>query len=546
MKEEEIIANLSHSYCNKILNQIKPFLKYNIKEVVQSTALVETNKVDSEFLERLILILCLNTSDISIPSLRLDVVNCPKGDWVTNFSEVGRRVPSDRRSDVANRPKGDWVFEQKTVFSKDEWLSDIIPFNVKSKQGEVMTAMILKKFKVVVKKSKSSRFDEITLRDFCVGIYLNKIIDEAPFFVKTLGSFNHNNQFHIITEYMEGTSLKMFIQNKEHDFTDFLNIFFQLLLGLEIAQNKLNFSHYDLHTDNVILVPVNHSFNISLYGYSYTIKYDYKPVMIDFGLSSIHIKGQTLGQKKLETKGIYDRISPGYDIYVFLLFCLDVSRSCSNLAIFRGIIDLLVFFKIKTKVSMNLLTNDHLKSLEKGVSNLIPNQFLQYLITNYSHLLNVEINNKVVRSIGKRPIFLKLKEVFDHKDELKLIHLNSKKGFIKTLVDNIKTYYWFKEKHNLTIEEIKLLINIDIENLENINHDLNINFNHDDLNITVEQKNIFFYALKQYSIIEELELHYQYPEYQKWINDFMETFVYKNITTRLNTILYKERIQRTI
>jgi hypothetical protein len=99
------------------------------------------------------------------------------------------------------------------------------------------------------------------------------------------------------------------------------------------------------------------------------------------------------------------------------------------------------------------------------------------------------------------------------------------------------------------MEEIKLLINIDIENLENLNHDLNINFNNGStkpLDITVEQKNIFFYALKQYSIIEELELHYQYPEYQKWMDNFMETFVYKNITTRLNTILYKERLERTI
>jgi hypothetical protein len=510
MKEEEIIANLSHLYWNKILTQIKPFLRYNIKEVIPS---IQSTNLDSELLERLIIILCLNTSDISTP-----------------FNQISKEV-------------------QVKSLKKHEWLSEIEPFDVKSKQGEVMKATILKKFKVVVKRSKNIRFDEITLRDFCIGIHLNKIIDDAPFFVRTLSSFQHNNKFNIITEYIEGVTLKTFIQNKEHDFTDFLNIFFQILLGLEIAQNKLNFSHYDLHTDNIILVPIKNSFNVSLYGYSYTVKYDYKPVMIDFGLSSIHIKGQTLGQKKLETKGIYDRISPGYDIYVFLLFCLDVSQSCSNLAIFRGIIDLLVFFKVKTKVSMNLLTNDHLKSLEKGVSTLIPNQFLQYVITNYSHLINIEINNKVVKSIGKRPIILKLKEFFDRKNELKFVHLNSKKGFINTLIDNIKTYYWFKEKHPLTMEEIKLLINIDIENLENLNHDLNINFNNGStkpLDITVEQKNIFFYALKQYSIIEELELHYQYPEYQKWIDNFMETFVYKNITTRLNTILYKERLERTI
>lgn len=500
MIEEEIIANLSNVYWNKILNQIKPFLKYNIKDVIQYPH-IQHLKIDSELLERIISILCLNTSDVSI-SYNNHKIN--------------------------------------PVFKKYEWLSDVTPFDVKSKQGDVMKATILDKFKVVVKKSKSTRFDEITLRDFCVGIHLNKILDEAPFFVRTLGNFNYNNKFHILTEYVEGENLKNFIQNKEHTFSDFLNIFFQIILGLEIAQNKLNFSHYDLHTDNVILVPIKHSFNISLYGYSYTIKYDYKPVMIDFGLSSIHVNGQTIGQIKLESKGIFNHISPGYDIYVFLLFCLDVSQSCSNLSIFKGIIDLLVFFKIKTKLTMNLLTNDHIKSLEKGVFNLIPNQFLQYLIVNYSHLLNVEINNKVNKNIGKKPIFLKLKEIFDPKDELQLIHLNSKNGFINTLIKNIKIYYWFKEKHPLNNEEIKSLITIDILNLENLNHDLNIICD----SITIEQKNIYFHALKLYSIIEELELHYQYPEYEKWIKNFTETFVYKNIKQKLNCILYKERIDK--
>lgn len=502
MIEEEIIADLSHLYWNKILNQIKPFLKYNIKDVVQYPH-IQKLRVDSELLERIIFILCLNTSDISISYIDVQCKNNP-------------------------------------IFQKHEWLDDITPFDVKSKQGDVTKATILDTFKVVVKKSKSTRFDEITLRDFCVGIHLNKILDEAPFFVRTLGNFNYKNKFHILTEYVEGENLKTFIQNKEHTFTDFLNIFFQIILGLEIAQSKLNFSHYDLHTDNIILTPVKNPFNVSLYGYSYSIKYDYKPVMIDFGLSSICVNGQTLGQTKLESKGIFNHISPGYDIYVFLLFCLDISQSCSNLSIFKGIIDLLSFFKIKTKLTLNLLTNDHVKSLEKGVFNLIPNQFLQYLITNYSHLLNVEVNNKVMKSIGKKPIFLKLKEVFDPKNELSLIHVNSKKGFINSICNNIKIYYWFKEKHNLDTNEIKSLIDIDISNLENLNYDLNIVCD----SITIEQKNIYFHALKLYSIIEELELHYQYPEYQKWIKNFTETFVHKNIKQKLNTILYKERIDK--
>ena len=74
MKEEQIIANLSHSYWNKILTQIQPFLKYEIKDIIYSIQST-TTIFDSELLERLVLILCLNTSDISIPFNKIPIVN---------------------------------------------------------------------------------------------------------------------------------------------------------------------------------------------------------------------------------------------------------------------------------------------------------------------------------------------------------------------------------------------------------------------------------------------------------------------------------------
>ncbi len=41
----------------------------------------------------------------------------------------------------------------------------------------------------------------------------------------------------------------------ELSFKEFLDIFAQILVALEIGQNKYKFCHYDLHTDNVIIVP---------------------------------------------------------------------------------------------------------------------------------------------------------------------------------------------------------------------------------------------------------------------------------------------------
>jgi hypothetical protein len=515
MKEDEIIANLSHSYFNHILKEVKPFLEYFENLNVSSTTNTDLNfsaekePINSDVLERLFFMATILSVDLHLP-FNYDIKH------ILNNGSI------------------------KTL-KKYEWLTDIKPFGSRSKQGVVTKSLIFDKFHIVIKRSKSSKFDEITYRDFCVGINLNKILNEAPFFVRTLGCFQHKNQFHIATEFIDGINLKDFIQSKKNNFSHFLNIFFQILLGLEVAQNKLNFAHYDLHTDNIILVPQNNTFEVFLHGYNYIIKNNYKPVMIDFGLSSVHSKNQTLGQKSLESKGIYNHLSPGYDIYVFLLFCLDVAQS-SNISIYKGITDLLLFFKLETALSMELLTNNHIKCLKKGVDRCIPNQFVQYLIQNYSQYLNVEVQpKKYDKCLGQKPMFLKLKEIFDRSDELSISrNFNHNLGFIKTLIENIKIYYWYKEKVNLTNLKIKELLETDRINLQNLIDDLNLNMD----KITIEQKNLFFVALDYYYLILELELHLQYPFYKQWSNDFKNTFVYKHIFKQLDSILYEERVKR--
>ena len=510
MKEEEIIANLSHSYFNHILKDIQPFIEY-FENIISSNQL--PLELEAEVLERLFFMASLTSTDVTLPF---------------NFSPKCLISPN---------------------IKKNQWLIDTKRFGNKSKQGVVNKGLIFGKYNIVVKKAKNSKFDEITLRDFCVGINLNKILNEAPFFVRTLGCFQHKNQFHIATEFIDGINLKDFLQNRKSTFIQFLNIFFQILLGLEIAQNKLNFAHYDLHTDNVLLIPTNQAFDVCLYGYNYTIKHDYKPVMIDFGLSSVHTKGQTLGQKSLETKGIYNHLSPGYDIYVFLLFCVDIVHT-TNLSIFKGITDLLMFFKVQTNLSMDILTNNHIKSLKRGVSNLIPNQFIQYIISNYSGYLNVDIEPKKCNDncLGQQPMFLKLKQVLDANDELEPLNSpHHAKGFIKSLMGNIKIYYWYKEKINLKSDEIQKLIDMDKHNLNNLIDDLNLKvFKKGDNNprITVEQKNLFFMALDYYYLIIELELDQQYPYYKQWLRNFKSTFVYKNVFKQLDSVMCEERLIR--
>src|SRR5690606_35757089 len=103
------------------------------------------------------------------------------------------------------------------------------------------------------------------------------------------------------------------------------------------------------------------------------------------------------------------------------------------------------------------------------------------------------------------------------------LNINYKKGFIHTLIDNIKIYYWYKDKINLSKSEIQNLIEMDEYNLQNLIDDLNLKVykkGEDQPKVTVQQKNLFFIALDYYYLILELELHMQYPLYKKWILDF--------------------------
>ncbi|ABF82128.1 hypothetical protein MIV098L [Invertebrate iridescent virus 3] len=510
MKEQEIIAELSHSYFNHILREVRPFLEYFNDDFLDSSL---TAPIDSELLERLFFMAAITSLDVSLPF---------------NFSD----------SDVVKSHR------------KHRWLTSVQSFGSKSKQGIVGKSRLFNAFTVVVKRAKNSKFDEITMRDFCVGINLNKILRQAPFFVRTLGGFQHKNQFNIVTEFVDGRTLKTFLQSKRSSWMDFLNIFFQILLGLEIAQNRLNFSHYDLHTDNIILVPVERSFTVSLYGSNYTVKHDYRPVMIDFGLSSVHTKGKTLGQTNLENKGIFGHMSPGYDIYVFLLFCIDVVQS-TNLSIYKGITDLLGFFNSKTNISMDLLTNNHIQSLEKGVSNLVPYQFISYIRDKFSPYLNVDIGPQkmsIDRCLGQKPMFLRLKHLLDRDDELE--PLNSpllKKGFVKTLVNNIKVYYWYREKMVLESDQTAQLIETDKEILDNLIDDLELKIvrkGSDKPQITVEQKNLFFMALEYYNFIRELRLEESSEFYKTWSKRFKKTWVCRNIFSQLDCVIREERLTK--
>lgn len=175
---------------------------------------------------------------------------------------------------------------------------------------------------LLVKEPLRSESDPISY-EYYIGLTLNqlRLNHNIPSFPIVFGKIHINNKNLILYEYVRDKnrtklSLYKYIKSELKDIIDEfnnspnqklqprteyrlkklqLNILYMLiflLLTLQIAQDVYNFTHYDLHLNNILLVKLNrtYKFNIRYHNYNFVIFLDYMPYIIDYGRS--HIKPQ--------------------------------------------------------------------------------------------------------------------------------------------------------------------------------------------------------------------------------------------------------------
>lgn len=132
-------------------------------------------------------------------------------------------------------------------------------------------------------------------------------------------------RYYLVLEKIEGQSLSSFLtQATIHDYSRILRYMFQILMALQIAQDKYSFVHSDLHTGNILLRPSSlRSKEIVQYeldGVTYEIETDLIPTMIDFGYSHFIYRGIPLGIVPNEQYGV-DPIATmtGIDMYKLIM-----------------------------------------------------------------------------------------------------------------------------------------------------------------------------------------------------------------------------------
>jgi hypothetical protein len=159
--------------------------------------------------------------------------------------------------------------------------------------------------------------------------YLRKL---SPHFGYTFGKINReNNKVSIIQEYIEGETMSRYLKknirkNNNNDLSGiFLSFFIQLITALEIAQESLQFTHHDLHFDNIMIRNISKDIPhtiLNILGKEYIIEnFGYCPTIIDFERSTSRYKKECsflntyMDHLKYGYIGIY---VPGIDIFRIL------------------------------------------------------------------------------------------------------------------------------------------------------------------------------------------------------------------------------------
>lgn len=121
-------------------------------------------------------------------------------------------------------------------------------------------------------------------------------------------------------EYVKGVSLEHFAKTYSYNIT--LALAKQVMLAVCSAQEKVNFTHYDLHPGNIIVREcAQQTLEYTIRGKKYTVPtYGYIAVIIDFGLSYVDgLDYQYCALLHTNIGVLSDRYRPFFDIKLFMI-----------------------------------------------------------------------------------------------------------------------------------------------------------------------------------------------------------------------------------
>lgn len=234
-------------------------------------------------------------------------------------------------------------------------------------------------------------------------------------------------------EYQDGISFLQYLKNYENkniidieeEGNNYLSIFFQILCSLEVAQERLLFTHYDLHLENIIIKKEDKkSLSFPIYNTNYVFQNEKNSIsIIDFEHSSIRYKDKIINsiQSHLFPYGYISIFYASVDLLRFILsfqynffsYSLQKSHFLSSIYDFHEFIlrDFYGFSFLKNHETIKHSLNYHssyffnclfLKKIYKT-----PYELLLFLKKKESILFHIfSINTLPFKIITRKPIFL--------------------------------------------------------------------------------------------------------------------------------------------
>lgn len=226
-----------------------------------------------------------------------------------------------------------------------KYFKDLTKIGVKSVYGDVYHTIFNKMIDLIVFKTKSiyNSDEENSVHELFIGLILNALKKDIPNFVFTYGAINcsipidPNSSIFTYCKNSEEQSLYIMLENINSSITlrnyiksgcnlqEFLNVFMQILYSLHHANKNYDFTHYDLHSANVLIRKYNNYFAIKYeteYGIEY-LKTNILATIIDYGFSHIYYKNKHYGVYNSKNIGVYHNSSYYmFDVYKLLGFCL--------------------------------------------------------------------------------------------------------------------------------------------------------------------------------------------------------------------------------
>lgn len=271
----------------------------------------------------------------------MEVVNCILESYLRKNNVVNNSI-----SLIQSRQIQDIVDNDNVVTVKKDintYIKNIRPLSSGTASSDVYLGdLFVNDISLVIKFPKKNnniekfRREKISfMKEYILGKALNKLRQITPSFMYTFSLFGcglsktkricttKKSLPLLILEKVDGISMEKFIKEPSTTFVEWLKVYVQILLNLEIAQKLYKFNHNDLHTDNVMIrkhkQPITYSFNSETKTYKVTT--DTFPVLIDFGYSGMYV-----GDERVEGVDLGQAFPPEfitcYDMYLHLASCI--------------------------------------------------------------------------------------------------------------------------------------------------------------------------------------------------------------------------------